>query len=138
MMEVILTSDVEKLGLKGEVVDVKRGYARNYLLPRRLAEVATPGRVAELRRVDEERARHEARSAEHAAEIAATLQKTVLRFEVKAGPTGALFGSVTLENVTWTYTPSRPDTIPEKFFVKEVEIDLSLLSLLIGNIDVEI
>ena len=57
-MEVILTSDVEKLGLKGEVVDVKRGYARNYLLPRRLAEVATPGRVSELRRIDEERARH--------------------------------------------------------------------------------
>ena len=66
-MEVILTSDVEKLGLKGEVVDVKRGYARNYLLPRRLAEVATPGRVAEIRRIDEERARHEARSAEQAA-----------------------------------------------------------------------
>src|SRR6185369_3486689 len=95
VMEVILTRDVEKLGLKGEVVDVKRGYARNYLLPRRLAEVATPGRVAEIRRVDEERARHEARSADQAGEIAETLTKTVLRFEVKAGPTGALFGSVT-------------------------------------------
>ena len=94
-MEVILRSDVEKLGLKGEVVDVKRGYARNYLLPRKLAEVATPGRVAEIRRIDEERARHEARSAEQAAGIADTLTKTVLRFEVKAGPTGALFGSVT-------------------------------------------
>jgi len=99
-MEVILTSDVEKLGLKGEVVDVKRGYARNFLLPRRLAEVATPGRVAEIKRIDEQRARHEARSAEHAAEIAATLQKTVLRFEVKAGPTGALFGSVTPTDIT--------------------------------------
>ena len=99
-MEVILTSDVEKLGLKGEVVDVKRGFARNFLLPRRLAEVATPGRVAEIKRIDEERARHEARSAEHAAEIAATLQKTVLRFEVKAGPTGALFGSVTPTDIT--------------------------------------
>lgn len=99
-MEVILTSDVEKLGLKGEVVDVKRGYARNFLLPRRLAEVATPGRVAEIKRIDQERARHEARSAEHAAEIAATLQKTVLRFEVKAGPTGALFGSVTPTDIT--------------------------------------
>jgi large subunit ribosomal protein L9 len=99
-MEVILTSDVEKLGLKGEVVDVKRGYARNFLLPRRLAEAATPGRVAEIKRIDEERARHEARSAEHAAEIAATLQKTVLRYEVKAGPTGALFGSVTPTDIT--------------------------------------
>ena len=94
-MQVILRSDVEKLGLKGEVVDVKRGYARNYLLPRQLAEVATPGRVAEIRRIEAERARHEARSAEQAAEIADTLTKTVLRFEVKAGPTGALFGSVT-------------------------------------------
>ena len=88
-MEVILRSDVEKLGLKGEVVDVKSGYARNYLLPRKLAEVATPGRVAEIRRIDEERARHEARSAEQAAGIADTLTKTVLRFEVKAGPTGS-------------------------------------------------
>jgi large subunit ribosomal protein L9 len=94
-MEVILRSDVEKLGLKGDVVDVKRGYARNFLLPRRLAEVATPGRLAEIRRIEEDRARHEARSAEQAADIAATLTKTVLRFEVKAGPTGALFGSVT-------------------------------------------
>lgn len=94
-MQVILRSDVEKLGLKGEVVDVKRGYARNYLLPRKLAEVATPGRIAEIERIEADRARHEARSSEQAAEIAATLGKTVLRFEVKAGPTGALFGSVT-------------------------------------------
>ncbi len=94
-MEVILTQDVDKVGLKGEVVDVKRGYARNFLLPRRLAEVATRGRVAELRRLDEERARHEARSAEQAQDIADLLVKTVLRFEVKAGPTGSLFGSVT-------------------------------------------
>jgi len=98
-MEVILTRDVEKLGLKGEVVDVKRGYARNYLLPRHLAEVATAGRVAELRRVEAERARHEARTAEHAEEIASTLTKTVLRFEVKAGPTGSLFGSVTTTDI---------------------------------------
>ena len=94
-MEIILLTDVEKLGLRGEIVDVKRGYARNYLLPRQLAEVATPGRVAELKRLEAQRARHEARSVEQAAEIAELLGKTVLRFEVKAGPTGALFGSVT-------------------------------------------
>lgn len=94
-MEVILLSDVEKLGLRGDVVDVAPGYARNFLLPRRLAERATAGKVAELRRRDEQRARHEARSDEQAREIAELLRKTVLRFEVKAGPTGALFGSVT-------------------------------------------
>src|ERR671930_1896078 len=94
-MQIILLTDVEKLGLRGDVVDVARGYARNYLLPRQLAEAATPAKVAELRRRDEQRARHEARSAEQAEAIADTLRKTVLRFEVKAGPTGALFGSVT-------------------------------------------
>ncbi len=94
-MDVILLTDVEKVGLRGEVVSVARGYARNYLLPRRLAEPATPARVAELERREAQRARHEARTFEHAQEIADVLGKTVLRFEVKAGPTGALFGSVT-------------------------------------------
>src|SRR3989442_3691902 len=95
LMEVILLSDVEKVGLRGDVVNVARGYARNYLLPRRLAEPATPARVAELQRRDATKARHEARSFDQAQEIADLLRKTVLRFEVKAGPTGALFGSVT-------------------------------------------
>ncbi|MGH3136017.1 MAG: 50S ribosomal protein L9 [Gaiellaceae bacterium] len=98
-MQIILLTDVEKLGLRGDVVDVARGYARNYLLPRRMAETATPARVAELRRVDAQRATHEARTAEQASEIAEVLGKTVLRFEVKAGPTGSLFGSVTPTDV---------------------------------------
>ena len=98
-MQIILLQDVEKLGLRGDVVDVARGYARNYLLPRRLAETATPARVAELRRVEAQRTQHEARSAEQAYEIAEVLGKTVLRFEVKAGPTGSLFGSVTSSDV---------------------------------------
>ena len=94
-MVVILTQDVDKVGLRGEVVNVARGYARNFLLPRRLAEVATPAKVAELEKREGQRARHEARSVEQGREIADLLTKTVLRFEVKAGPTGALFGSVT-------------------------------------------
>jgi len=98
-VEVILLSDVEKVGLRGDVVDVARGYARNFLLPRRLAEPATPARVAELRRRDAQRARHEARTVEQAQDIAEVLGKTVLRFDVKAGPTGALFGSVTATDV---------------------------------------
>ena len=98
-MQIILLTDVEKLGLRGDVVDVARGYARNYLLPRRMAEVASPARVAEIQRVDAERARHEARSAEQAEQIADVLRKTVLRFEVKSGPTGSLFGSVTPSDV---------------------------------------
>ena len=98
-MEVILLTDVDNVGLRGEVVDVARGYARNYLLPRRLAEEATPGRVAELQRREEKRGRQEARNAEQATQVAEVLGKTVLRFEVKSGPTGSLFGSVTTTDI---------------------------------------
>jgi large subunit ribosomal protein L9 len=98
-MDVILLKDVEKVGLRGEVVSVARGYARNFLLPRQLAEPATPAKVAELEKVDAQRARNEARTVEQAQEIAAVLGKTVLSFDVKSGPTGALFGSVTTTDI---------------------------------------
>ena len=94
-MDVILLKDVDKVGLRGEVVSVSRGYMRNYLQPRRLAETATESRVAELERREAQRARHEARNAEEAETIAETLRKTVLSFDVNAGPRGTLFGSVT-------------------------------------------
>jgi len=98
-MDVVLLQDVEKVGLKGDVVNVARGYARNYLLPRRLAEPATPGRLAELDRHEALRTRHEAQTVEQAREIASTLETAELRFDVKAGPTGSLFGSVTATDV---------------------------------------
>jgi large subunit ribosomal protein L9 len=98
-MEVILLQDIEKVGLRGDVVNVARGYARNYLIPRRLAEQATPARVAELEKHEATRARHEAKTVEQARDIASVLEQAELRFEVKAGPTGALFGSVTATNL---------------------------------------
>src|SRR5437763_15813842 len=94
-MEVILLKDVEKVGLRGEVVNVTRGYARNFLLPRKLAEEATPARVAEVRKVEERRAQHEANTFGDAQQVAERLAQVELRFDVKAGPTGSLFGSVT-------------------------------------------
>ena len=111
-MEVILLSDVDHVGLRGDVVSVARGYARNYLLPRKLAEEATPARVAELQKRDTLRARHEAKTADEAREIADALSKTVLRFEVKAGPTGSLFGSVTPTDIAdelWSSKKIRVD-----------------------------
>jgi large subunit ribosomal protein L9 len=94
-VEVILRQDLDKIGLRGEVVNVARGYARNYLFPRGLADEATPARVAELRKVAERRARHEAQTFEDAQAVAQRLGAAELRFDVKAGPTGSLFGSVT-------------------------------------------
>ena len=111
-MEVILRQDIEKIGLRGEVVNVARGYARNYLLPRGLAEEATPAKVAELRKREEQRARHEAQSFDQAKEMADVLNQTVLRFEVKSGPTGALFGSV---------TPT--DVVDEIWRVRKIRVD---------------
>ncbi|HEY2183083.1 MAG TPA: 50S ribosomal protein L9 [Gaiellaceae bacterium] len=111
-MEVILLSDVDHVGLRGDVVSVARGYARNFLLPRRLAEEATPARVAELQKRDTLRARHEAKTADQAQEIAETLSGAVLRFEVKAGPTGSLFGSVTPTDIAdeiWSTKKIRVD-----------------------------
>jgi large subunit ribosomal protein L9 len=98
-VEVILLKDVDKVGLRGEVVDVARGYARNFLLPRKLAEPATPARVAELEKVQTHRAKHEAQTFEQAQDISQRLGQTELRFDVKAGETGVLFGSVTATDV---------------------------------------
>ena len=94
-MEVILRSDIDKVGLRGEVVNVTRGYARNFLFPRGLADEATPARVAEVRKVEERRATNEAKTFEDAQSVAEKLGQVELRFDVKAGPTGSLFGSVT-------------------------------------------
>lgn len=94
-MQVILRHDVEKLGLRGDVVNVADGYARNFLIPRRLAERATAAKVAELQKREAQRARQEARTVDEAREIADRLAAAELRFDVAAGPTGRLFGSVT-------------------------------------------
>jgi large subunit ribosomal protein L9 len=111
-MEVILRQDVDKVGLRGEVVNVARGYARNFLLPRGLADEATAARIAEVRKVEERRAQQEAKTFEEAQSLAERLGQIELRFDVKAGPTGSLFGSVTASDVAdelWTKHKIRVD-----------------------------
>jgi large subunit ribosomal protein L9 len=111
-VDVILRTDVDKVGLRGEVVNVARGFARNYLFPRGLAEEATPARVAELQKVEERRAKHEAKTFEDAQAISERVSQIELRFDVKAGPTGSLFGSVTPTDIAdelWTKYKVRVD-----------------------------
>jgi len=98
-MQVILREDIEKVGLRGEVVDVAPGFARNYLLPRKLAEPASPGRVAEIEKLAARRSQHEAQSFEQAQELVQKLESAELRFDVQAGETGTLFGSVTATEI---------------------------------------
>ena len=118
-MDVILLKDVEKVGLRGDVVSVSRGYMRNYLGPRKLAQEATPASVAELQKRDTQRARHEAQSFDDAQKIADALGKAELRFDVNAGPQGTLFGSVTATDLA--------DEIWEKLKIRvdRRKIDLS-------------
>src|ERR687890_625163 len=111
-MEVILRQDIDKVGLRGEVVNVARGYARNFLFPRGLADEATPSRVAELRKLEERRAQHQAKTFDEAQSLAEKLGSLELRFDVKAGPTGSLFGSVTPTDIAdelWTKHKVRVD-----------------------------
>ncbi len=94
-MEVILRHAVENLGKPGDVVKVKNGYARNYLLPHNLAYEATPGN---LKRIQQERARLEAAESQRrdaAQEIATKLEQVSLTFSARVGEEGKLFGSVT-------------------------------------------
>ncbi len=98
-MQVILKQDVDKIGQRGEIVDVSRGYVRNFLVPRGLAEMATPGRLEEVRREMEEAEERDRRMAERAGEVAATLNKSVITIEARTGEDERLFGSVTAANI---------------------------------------
>jgi large subunit ribosomal protein L9 len=97
--QAILLQDVDKLGRKGDVVNVAPGYLRNFLGPRKLAERATDARVAEVQRQEELRRRHEAQSEDQAQDIAHTLNRTVLTIKARAGAEDRLYGSVTSSDI---------------------------------------
>ena len=98
-MQVILKQDVEKIGRRGDIVDVSRGYVRNFLVPRGLAEMATPTRLEEVRREMAEAEERDRRMAERAGEVAETLNKSVITIEARTGEDERLFGSVTAANI---------------------------------------
>jgi large subunit ribosomal protein L9 len=99
MPQVILLQDVESVGAKGTVVDVSKGYLRNYLVPRKLAQPATKGLLAQaqVQAQAAERAQQQAETA--AQEQAAILNRTVVTIGQQAGDDGRLFGSVTPQDI---------------------------------------
>jgi large subunit ribosomal protein L9 len=99
MAQAILLQDVETLGERGAVIDVSSGYLRNYLVPRKLAQPATPASIAESQRRIEAAERAAAEAEEKAEETAALLRKTVLTISHQAGDDGRLFGSVTAQEI---------------------------------------
>jgi large subunit ribosomal protein L9 len=99
MPEAILLKDVEGIGARGTVVDVSKGYLRNFLIPRKLAAPATKGAVNEARRNQEAHDREAAGRLARAQEQAEQLNKTVLTIAQQAGEDGRLFGSVTNQDL---------------------------------------
>jgi len=97
--EALLLKDVETLGEEGAVVEVSKGYLRNYLIPRKLAQPATRGAIEAVRRRQEAAERAEREFVQRAQENAGLLNKTVLTIHQQAGADGRLFGSVTAQDI---------------------------------------
>ena len=99
MPEAILLKDIDTLGEQGKVVEVSKGYLRNYLIPRKLAQPATRGAMAAEQRRQEAAERAEREFAARAVDNAALLNKTVLTITQQASPDGRLFGSVSAQDI---------------------------------------
>ena len=98
-MKLILTREVNKLGNAGDVVTVKDGYARNFLLPRGVAITWSLGGEKQIEGIRRARAAREVRDLDHAKEIKAALEKASVTIKVKTGTAGRLFGSVTDKDI---------------------------------------
>ena len=131
-MEIILLQDVDKVGKKGEVANVSEGYARNYLFPRKLAETATPGRVAQVRKIMDQKAAHARREAEQAEETRDLLAKTVLTIPAPVGSGDRLFGSVTTQDIATAIFTAR------KIRVDKRNVDLEEPIKMVGTYMVKV
>jgi large subunit ribosomal protein L9 len=114
MPEVILLQDVENVGERGAVVDVSKGYLRNFLAPRKLAQPATKNALEAVRRSQEASDRAQEQTVAQAREAAEQLDRTVLTIEQQAGDDGRLFGSVTNQDIADAIKEARGITVDKR------------------------
>jgi large subunit ribosomal protein L9 len=114
MAQAILLEDVESLGERGQAIDVAPGYLRNFLIPRKLAQPATPGALEEAQRRREAADKAEKIRAEREAQAAGLLGKTVLTIHQRAGEDGKLFGSVGAKEIVDALREARDLRIEKK------------------------
>ena len=133
-MQVILKQDVDKVGRRGEIIDVSRGYVRNFLVPRGLAEMATPGKLEEVRHEMEEAEERDRRMAERASEIAEILNKSVITIEARTGEDERLFGSVTAANIASAIERARDVRIDRR----RVRLDEPIKSLGTHQVSIQV
>ena len=120
-MKIILNQAIDNLGNEGEILDVKPGFARNYLIPKGWAKQATKINIAATQKEIEAKEKKEAKTRENLEALGKVLDKLSLKFELKAGEEGRLFGSVTSQMIV--------DAIAEKGYTvnkKEIEIEESI------------
>jgi large subunit ribosomal protein L9 len=134
MPQAILTQDVEQLGERGEVVDVSKGYLRNFLIPRKLAEPATKGSIEAARRRREAADRAVADAETKARESAELLNRTVLTIAHQAGEDGRLFGAVTAQDIADAIKEARGITIDRR----DVHLEEPIKSVGTRMVDVEV
>ena len=111
-MKVILQQDVKGQGKKGQLIEASDGYARNFLLPRKLAILATPENVNTMKMQDKARKAQEAAEKAEAEAVAAKLREITVKVTAKAGSGGRLFGAVTSRRSPTASRPSRASTSP--------------------------
>ena len=114
MPQAILLKDVENVGERGAVIDVSKGYLRNFLIPRKLAEPATRASIAAAGRRQEVADRAAAEATTRAQESADLLNKTVLTIAHQAGDDGRLFGSVTSQDIVDAIKEARGITLDKR------------------------
>ena len=125
-MKIILTQSIDTLGNAGDIINVKPGYCRNYLIPKGLAVIATPAKIQATKHAIEQKAIKEAKSKDSLKIIADKLNSIKLNFTLKAGEDDKLFGSVTTQMIS--------DALKEKGYKVEkkyIILDESIKSL--GN-----
>ena len=114
MPEAILLKDVEGVGERGEVIDVSKGYLRNFLIPRKLAQPATKGAVQAAQRKAQAETRAKEQAVTRSQEHADLLNRTVLTISQQAGEDGRLFGSVTTQDIAEAIRDARGITIDRR------------------------
>jgi large subunit ribosomal protein L9 len=130
-MQIILQEDVEKLGTRGQVVEVAAGYARNFLLPRKLALEASVGNMKRLEKMRATFAKKEASEKGDAQKLAELLAGVLLEFSRKAGESDQLFGSVTSADIS--------DALAAKgFTVDKRKITLAESIKVVGEYDIPV
>jgi large subunit ribosomal protein L9 len=107
MPEAILLQDVDQLGEQGKVIDVSKGYLRNYLVPRKLAHPATKGAIEAIKQRQDAAERAARNAIEKAQENVNLLNRTVLTIPQQAGADGRLFGSVTAQDIAGAIREAR-------------------------------